>query len=445
MAIVTPSAKSHERITGRWIRDYAVRNKREWTVYYFKTIVGSPVPLFMCLFACAAFLSRAGVEISAWACAILTALYIFADRFTSQREFQFFRVGYDALLIGYMVAGIASAFSASTSSDIVANLGGVRWALLLYMMTYCWELFPGLNRVFALVVLGAAAAGLYGFWQHFSGVDLIRGQALALAPVPNTVFFTPISFFNTTENFGTLMAMALPFPAATYLLDERRNSRPFVRYFSLGLTLFLAICVLWTYRPGMWATGIAAIFVPLILRARHWFKFLLTVCAMIGGLWLISYGSVDGVLDSIQSEQIVRAQRQRTQINTQFQLWQKNIWIGVGQEAVTAADYDPGTGNVYFQVLAQTGMLGAVSYLFFILGFLLFTYRIFMEIPESHYWHRVLIGGTLAGQICFHIAGLYWSTLNESLATNLFVLMLSATSYLAHHYAHGLVPDDHAL
>ncbi len=107
--LVTPSAKSHERVTGRWLRDIQANTRREWFAYYAKLVIGSPIPWLFSAYVCLNFISRAGLEIAAWGCALLTALYILVDRMSSNRELQFFRVGSDFFLLGYVVIGIITA------------------------------------------------------------------------------------------------------------------------------------------------------------------------------------------------------------------------------------------------------------------------------------------------------------------------------------------------
>src|SRR4051794_22891335 len=107
--LVTPSAKSHERISGRWLRDFDIRTRKEWFVYYYKQIIGTPIPWLLWAYAVLAFLTRAGVEMAAWLCAILTFFYVIGDRFTSSKEFRFFRVGADFFLLGYVIIGIICA------------------------------------------------------------------------------------------------------------------------------------------------------------------------------------------------------------------------------------------------------------------------------------------------------------------------------------------------
>lgn len=442
--LVTPSAKSHERITGRWNRDIEVITNKERAIYYFKQVIGTPVPYLLWAYAALAFFTRAGIEIAAWSCALLTLLYIFADRFSKSREFTFFRVGSDFFLLGYLIVGIVGAFDTTSPLAGLATLGGVRWVLLLYLIAYCLELFPGLNRLYFVMITGAVAASGYGIWQHFTGVDIIRGTELAPGPMPSLVYFTSTGFFSTPEVFGTVLAMLIPFPAATFLLNEPRDSR-WRSLLAFILLILFSVTLLWTYRPGLWMAAGLSIFVIGLLAAGNLFKLFLTLAVTLTAVLFVTYGDPSAMWSSVESLDIVRGQNQRAQINTQVSLWQENIWIGVGHRARDAANYDPGTGNVYFQVLAQSGMLGAGFYFLFLLGFLLLTYRVFQEIPRTHFWHRVFIAGALGSQIAFHLAGLYWSTLAEAVALNLFILIIASVGYLVEHYNRGLVPDDRAL
>ena len=442
--LVTPSAKSHERITGRWMRDIEVQTRKEWAIYYLKQVIGTPIPYLIWAYAALAFFSRAGIEIAAWLCALLTLVYICADRFSKLREFHFFRVGGDIFLIGYRIVGIIGAFDNTSVVAGLATLGGVRWVLLLYLVAYSLELFPGLNRIYLVMLTSSVFASAYGIWQHFTGVDLIRGTALASSPLLHKVYFVSQGFFSTPEIFGTTLAMMIPFPAAAFLLNEQRDGN-MKRAFALALIFFLGAGLLFTYRPGLW--GAAAISVLLIglFTPRKLFQLSLMSIVFVGAVLVSTYGNLGEMWNSVQISETTRSESQRSQINTQVKLWQENIWIGVGQRARDAAGYDPGTGNVYFQVLAQNGLLGCGFYFCFVLGFLLATYRVFQEIPRTHHWHRVLIAGAMGSQIAFHLAGLYWSTIAESVALNLFILIIASVSYLSEHYDSGLVPDDRAL
>jgi O-antigen ligase len=444
--LATPSAKAHERVTGRWPQDIMVESRKDWLVYYTKAIVGTPVPWLMLAFVVLTFVTRAGLELSAWGIGLLSSLYIGADRLSTPREFRFFRVGSVFFLLGYALTTLITALTANSFAAGLETIGGARWVLLIFLFAYTWELFPGLNRAFYLMIGTAVATSLYGFWQHFTGVDLVTGAALANAPTGELAYFMITGFFPTPEVFGTLLAVVLPFPAASFLLSAKeKNTDEWLHWGSLAIVLVLGLAVFWTYRPGLWLAAIGGVLITLIMQGRRQLVLLGSMAALLSVVMLVSYKSTDQLFADLQKAELTAAERQRAQINTQVALWQESPVFGVGSRATEAANYDPGTGNVYFQILAQSGLIGGLLYLLFILGFLLSTYRIFREVPPTHHWHRVFISGALASQVAFHIAGLYWSTVTEAHAMYLFVFLIGSVNYLSEHYGRGLVPDDFAL
>lgn len=442
--LVTPSAKSHERVTGRWVGNIEAQSRKERLIYYSKQVIGTPIPWLFAAVICLIFISRAGLEIAAWSGSLLTALYIAFDRPSGAREFQFFRVGGDFFLLGYVLTGLIGALSFDSPQEGLATLGGVRWVLLLYLFTYCWDLFPGLNRLFYLMFATAGLVAGYGIWQHFTGMDLIRSMALDYAPTSGHPYFIVTGLFNTPEIFGTLIACLLPIPAAAFILADRKDLIT-ERGLALGLVVLFVFALFWTYRPGIWIAGGSGLVVTLLLKGRGQLTLLATIAASLVFAISTMYSDPEKMLANVHAAEELRGAQQRVQINTQVQLWQANSWVGIGHRAMDVNNYDPGTGNIYFQILAQFGVFGGTFYLLFVLSFLLSTYRIFSEIPRTHYWHRVLIAGGIGSQVTFHVAGLYWSTLMETHVVTYFIVLLSAISYLSEHYGRGLVPDDQSL
>lgn len=442
--LATPSAKSHERVTGRWNRDLKAESPREWAIYYAKTAFGTPIPWLMLLIAASIFTSRAALEIASWSVAGLTACYIVADRLSSNREFHFFRVGYDFALLAFLIVGILSVLSLPNVNEMAEGIGNLRWVVLLYLFVYCWELFPGLNRVFSFLMGFAIVTAGYGIWQHFFGMDILRMSPLAAAPLQNFPFFSAVGFFRSPEIFGTLLATLLPLTSATFLQADRRDLR-LMKWSALAATLILVLAIFWTYRMGMWLSAGLGVLVVLILQSQRPMLLIGSIVVMIMTVIVFTHGSPDVFFSDIQMTEIHRADLQRTQINSQVEIWQKNIWFGTGLTSEHSRSFDATIGNVYFTILAQTGLLGLAAYAVFMVGFLMGTYRIWQEIPKTHFWHRVLVSGGMASQISFHSAGLYWNTLSEAHTMNLFVLILASLCYLTEHYTRGLVPDDYAL
>lgn len=440
-SLVTPSAKSHERVTGRWVRDIKADDKNEWTIFYAKIVFGTPVPWLIAALSACLLLTRAGAEIAAWSVAGLSLLYILADLFSRTREFRFFAVGGDLLLISLFASGTLGALWIGGFERFAEALGGLRWIPLIYLLAYAWELFPGLNRAFAIMTVFAVATAVLSIVQTFSGVS-ISGAALSIVPVTGRAYHAAVGFFDSPEAAGTAMAVFLPLPAMAFLLGERKELS---RWLGLALTVLLALGALVTYRPGVWIAAVTGLIVALLMRGRRQWVLALAVAGSLVIASFALYPSSDQMFDGVAREQAARAETQRAQINQQLKIWSESPWVGAGFQSVEAASLDSTVGNVYFQILAQAGALGLAFYLIFSLAFLLGTYRILQEIPRTHYWHRVLVSGGIAGLVAFHAAGLFWFTLSEALAANLFCFMAASLSYVHEHYSRGFVPDDHSL
>ena len=81
----------------------------------------------------------------------------------------------------------------------------------------------------------------------------------------------------------------------------------------------------------------------------------------------------------------------------------------------------------------------------FILTFLLMTHRLWLDIPETHFWHRVIVLGALGAQISLHTGGVTQWNFGDAEVNHLFVFVLAMVAFLAEKYARGIVPDDYAL
>jgi O-antigen ligase len=442
--LATPSAKAHERITGRWNQDIKVETSQQWFFYYCKMALGSPVPYLFLIFVIGLFTNRALLEVSAWSVVGLTSLYIAADYWGQGKEFSPFRLGADGALIGYVFVGLIGVLFFLPWSDYLLGFGGLRWILLAYLLAYTFEIFPDLNRIFTTVVLCGVILAVYGIVQHFTGFDLITAHTLEFAPAREHAYFCIRGFFDSPEIFGTLMAMLLPLPACAYLFIESRSSLA-LRWTFLPLCLILTTALFWTYRPGIWLAGGAGLMVLIFLQLRRQFTLLASLAGLIAAILLIAYASPQKFLHQLADSEKTRAVAQRQELNKQIAVFSNNMWLGAGLESKETHAFTRETGNIYFQVLAETGLIGLLFYLAFILGFLLRSYQLWREIPPSHFWHRTLASGVLGGQVAFHVAGLYWPTLREPHVTYLLVLYLAAVAYVTQNYDSGLVTDDYSL
>ncbi len=474
----SPSARRREHIRGRWNYKVDLSIGQEKTVHALKQVLGVPIPWLMVLLPVLLATSRAATEIASWGLAILTLFYIATDSFARHREFQFFRLGPDLSLAACLFAGILSivssmaitAGSASSSLDTIGllleGLGHLRWIPLLYLFVYAWELFPGLNRIVVALVGTVSAVAVLAWIQHFQGIDWLTGESLVRAPTGDIPYFVPRGFLGSTEALATLFACALPFPVAAACLRREGDETDRVTWIGFGVAVVIALALVFTYRPGLWWAGASGALALLLFPGDRRLKLLSSIAAAIAAVWFLLFFAFDfgtssstaaptaHVWNLIKDDEARREEVHRAQMNSLVTVWESSPLLGVSgavsdldsgspQPSAEAARYE--SVNIYFLILARSGIVGLVLYLAFVLHHLLNTLRLFHEIPESHHRHRILAAGCFASQCAFHVAGLFWSTMTEAFSMNLFILVGSMSLYMTEHYAHGLVPDDNAL
>lgn len=442
--LATPSAKAHERVTGRWNRNIQVENSRDKFFYYLKQIFGTPAVWLLPLLVVTIYISRAALEISTWSFAAFTLIYIIADRFSKTREFIPYRFGSDFALLGFLVTSLLSTALLVPWPETIDGLAAVRWVFLAYVIIFGLDLFPGINRLFFLMIFGAGVLASYSIVQHFIGYDQIHGGNLTPAPAKENAYFQAIGFFSSPRIMPTLLAMTIPFPAAAYLFAEKRLSIS-IRYSLLPIICLLSLALFWSYQRGLWVAGFAGAIALAILQFRRLFSLFGTVVAFLAVVVFVAYSSPQSFAEQLKIQEEVTAATQRQELNQQLNAFSAAPILGNGAGSSTTEKMSRDYGSLYFQLLAESGILGLAFFFIFVLGSLLGAYRLLQEIPNSYYWHRSIVAGTLGSQVAFLAAGLHWPTLREPHVMYLFIFELAVMSYVTEQYRRGLVSDDYAL
>lgn len=444
--LATPSAKAHERVTGRWNRNIVVENSRDRFFYFLKHIAGTPAMWLLPIFIITLFVSRAALEISTWGFAACVLIYIVADGFSKTKEFTSYRFGSgsDFALIGFFLTAVIGTCVMVPWPETINGLLAIRWIILAYIFIFGLDLFPGLNRLYFIMIFGALVLSGYGFFQHFAGFDQVRGGNLTLEPFKDHAYYQVIGFFSSPRVMPTLLAMAIPFPAAAYLFAEKRISAT-VRFSLLPVICVLSLALMWSYQPGIWVAGFAGVVALAILQFRRMFSLFGSVAVFIIAVLFIAYGSPQNFSEQLKPQEEVAAATQRQELGKQLNAFSEAPFLGNGTGSSTTEKMNRDFGSVYFQLLAETGVVGIIFFFVFVLGSLLTAYRLLQEIPNSYYWHRTIVAGTMGSQIAFLAAGLHWPTLREPLVTYLFIFELAVISYVTEQYRRGLVSDDYAL
>lgn len=458
--LVTPSARSHEKVSGRWDREIQAQTRQEWTSFYVKLVSGIPITWVLRFFILCLFVYPFAADVSTWIISGLVLIYMIADRFSKNKEFHFFFVGSDVGII-FLSLICMIAFIFKPGFDF-SELFYFKWILLIYLFAFTLELFPGLNKLYTWLIVAAAGSCFYAFIQHFMGMEWFSSLSLGGAPLPKIPYFSVQGLQTSPEALGTLLSMLVAFPISSFLAAERHHAK-MKQIIALLLTAVFILTLIWTYRPGVWFAATAAFLICLLVNTHKQFKFLVMCVGFIACSTWLFYPSSKSFVEDMKHYEVQRSSVERIRINQYLDSFTNNVLLGGTTPSFQINDSEHSTdlisktldsnqkinanyfSNVYFEILAELGLFGILAYFSLILPLLLFSYRLFKDIPSSHYWHRVLAASLVSGQVAFHVAGLYWSTLHDPAITGLFAFFGATAAYMHHHYAKGLVSDDFAL
>ncbi len=426
-----------------------------------KTIVGAPIPFLISLYALSLLSTMSGMEIFGWGTCIFGLLYILIDHGSPDREFSIFRIGADIPLLGLLIVVALGLYFNAPNADFLHAFGAMRWVLMLYLFTYTLDLFPSLNRIMQIWIFAGTVIAGYGIYQHFTGHDLrmefgIRNEsAVTLAPFVGADVYQSVGLFGHHLTYGYSFGLLFCFPFAAFALSHRKPVIWQMTFLISAVTIGLSL--VWTYGRGVWMASAAALLVMSGYVSKRFLAGLLVLGTIgVGGYYYGSPGFRER-LDSVTLDSYTSNSDRRDLWKANIAMFQDHPWLGVGymQNESLVGEYFRKLGiqnefgghahNTYFNFLSTTGILGMSLYLFFVLGFLMMTHRLWLEIPRTHFWHRVIVLGTLGAQIHLHVGGLTQCNFLDAEVRHLYIFILAILAYMSERYARGIVPDDYAL
>ena len=443
-------------------------SQRHPLLILLKNIIGSGIPIFLVLYLFSSPINVNVTMILGYLIASLTFIYILLDRFEKQQEVPLFCIGGDIWLLTLLIVAALGLLINASGVSFWEHFLQMHWILLLYAFTYAFYLFPGIKRFFHVIIIFSIAISIYGITQHFFGIDVLyqigltSQSATYLGPpsrinnyliFPAEGYYQVIGFFQNHVDYGIFFSMVLCFPIAALFL---------LKNISIGYRLFLIIAssliflnLLWTYDKGVWiSTIVSLLFMSGFVSRKAFIKTLLIISFVFGMFYYFD--------NTFQTQKVVFDKHYHSQ-ETRMDVWKANLamffdhpWIGIGleQDEVHIRQYYQKlnidnweidhANNTYISWLSTTGSLGFISYMLFILAFLLMTGRIWIEAPLSNTWHRVFVLALLGVQIAMHVGGLtYWNV--RSPAQYFFVFSLAMMAYIYKKYNEATVFDDHCL
>ncbi len=441
--------------------------QRHSLLVFLKNIVGSGIPFLLVLYLASSTVNVTAAMVLGYLIASLTFIYILLDRFEKTQEVPLFYIGGDIwLFILLIVAALGLLINASEVS-FGKHFLELHWILLLYTFTYAFYLFPGIKRFFHIITIFGIVISTYGIIQHFFGIDILyqigltSQSATYLGPplrinnylnFPTEGYYQVRGFFQSHVDYGIFFNMVLCFPIAGLFL--LKNISLGYRIFLMLTSALILLSVLWTYDKGVWTSTIVSLLVMSGFVSRKVFIKTLLIISFVFGMFYY--------FDSTFQKQNIVLDKHYHNEETRMDIWKANLamfldhpWIGLGlkQDEVYIRQYYQKlnidnwevdhANNTYIYWLSTTGSLGFISYMLFILTFLLMTGRIWIEVPASNTWHKVFILALLGVQIVMHVGGLaYW---NIRSAQYFFVFSLAMIAYIYKKYNEATVFDDYCL
>ena len=400
------------------------------------SFVSRALPYALALYTVAVLTTMAGMEIFAWLSFVLTLVVLIGDRRWIKRPIL---EKSDWAFIVLMVVIILSALiAAPATSDKVFIIGNARFVPLFIALRFGLE-FVGLQRMesffrFLVVLIGLISA--YTIFQHFTGIDYIRGHREPVSKVffENSFAYRGRGMWGHPVTFGHSMALSFCMVTA-YAVTLPTKSR--WRWIATAVSILSALSLLWSYTRGAWIGVAAAVAIMTMYLGRR----IAILAASSGTAALILAVSLSSNFRARLLSVVSLTDTSNTQ---RLDVWKANIamfldhpilGVGYGVNEEIIGDYYAKLGivqefgghahNNYLQFLAGTGLLGFFAFLSATALLLWMSHRLLREIPRSEFWPRALVLGALGAQIALHFGGLTECNFKDAEVNHQYMLILA--------------------
>jgi O-antigen ligase len=315
------------------------------------------------------------------------------------------------------------------------------------MRQYVWAYIPLMLIVIAFAIIHMAKAGL------------LNQQSAHLSATP---------FFKDHTSYGCILAMLLPFSIGLAL--SRKYSLPF-RVLSWLLVFILALALLLSYTRAAWLSILIAAAVMIIIWMRIKFRTILIVSMLLGGLIYVNrtalfldleknkQNSSKDLLKHVQSIYNIKTDESNVERlnrwNSAFRMfYERPLWgWGPGTYMFQYAPFQlwrqktsisTNMGNMgnahseYFGPLAESGVLGILSYAFICIITLYTSIKLYVK-AKGHRETRILIISAMLGLITYYVHGALNDFLDTDKASALFwgytAMIVALDVYFVRKYA----------
>lgn len=373
----------------------------------------------------------------------------------------------DWTLLALMVVIILSALiAAPDGSDRVFIIGNARFVPLFIFLRFGFE-YLGTERVakgFCILVGCMGLIALYAIFQHFTGIDYIRGHR---EPVSKVFFYGvllpdgtdafafrsrgmwghPVTFGHSMAlSFCMILGAALMWPWK--MLGKKTLSK--FKVLAIFVALFAGASIIYSYTRGAWLAMAAAIFVMVMYLGRKTAVTAIVAVAVTLGIGLTTSEKFRSRVESITSL--------TNQSNSErLDVWRANVamfkdhpilGVGYGANEDLITQYYDKLGikqefgghahNNYLQFLSGTGLLGFLAYTVFSILMFWMAHRLLRTLPKQDHVSRTLALGALGAQVALHVGGLTECNFKDAEVNHQYMLILAILTVIWRHSRRSL-------
>lgn len=445
--IFTPSERTRRNTNPQPVNTNSSGIRRSRYLVLLKNIVGAPIPFLWVILAISLF---TGYDFHKWlalAIACFTAFYIVLDRFSHSREFRFFHLGIEIPLgLLFVFLGLTNLQSGSDFfSRSVYDLAS--WSILLYLLTYSLNLFPGLNRFFLSFSITGFGYICISIWQYFTGTSLLWGSQ---APSFISPLQTGLSMLSGPHSFvsGCLVLYALSF-----FVYKKRKFSPLGAIFAI-LLLLSSLSLLIGQKIVFLSAFAIPSFYYCIFVSKKLFRDLL-LSAMGFFILFTAAQNLDFTKSLLNSEkEIENIKIEKEYWREKFETYGDNIWLGKEQfvekidflgAGVNEAQIFHFESNYYLNMLTEQGIIHLALIILIFLVVLFKTMNLLGDIPDTHHWHKVFAFSLICTHIFLFISFMDMIPWYSGQITSLMLCFFAISFYMADAYTKQIVPDDQSL
>ena len=322
---------------------------------------------------------------------------------------------------------------------------GVGWIIPIYFFTYALSLFPGINRLVNTLIVTATIISIYSIIQHFTGIDFNNYLGMTHRKVYQlNNEYQVIGFLEHHLKYAYCFAMVLCFVVARLMTGNFKNYKGAIL---LGLSsILMALSVMWTYSRGAWIAVVAAVITMSFFVSKRIFYLVTVVTILTCTSIYFASSDIKARVNSIVDMEYSSNSERLILWNDQMKAFYENPILGVGLwqnrkvGRITAHAH-----NMYIEWMASVGVIGIVSYLLFILTFMLISYDLLVDIPRGNVNHRSFVLGAMGAQVVLHVGGLTNVTFIDAHIGKLFIFILCILAYINHNYKASIIQGDNQL